>query len=732
MKKFFLLFITLVCSMSIIANAQTAVSVSAEGDTYAVTVGDATFTGLTATVQNGVNVIALNRDAVKLLVRFTDVNTLVADGYVGGTPLHYATAAAGTRALEYQIPNSDFEIWDADKTTEPRNWHGFNSAKGSLASMAKGTVNVSDEKRPGSTGSHSVLIKSGDVIGIVNNGTMTNGLLNAESTTAANTWNHSEMDVTSTATDKFGDKFYTALNAEPDAIKAWMKFSQAKANQDYPYATFSTIAFNGQFYQDPEPKAGDYKGSFLNRVTYSEQDAADVASRVAAKAQNKTIAVCDWTEVTIPFDYASYASNNAAAAAILVTISTNATPGKGSSGDQVWVDDMQLVYNAAVTAITATGLDGFTFDAATHDYTISYEGAPISLSADNFTVAADGRAAVIVKNVEDLGGGNYAITLGAYSADMMNASVYTITVKRQPDNVWILGDVNGNDWAANVGALMNYNEEDGSYTLDVVTTRDHSYFSFTKRLGENNEQADWDAIAPYRFGANTDGEGNNFVMRDIYLGQEIELAADGWYNAFELPAGEWTFTIKNLDGDRKLIIEGEWPAARLLVQGSFNEWSSSADDCIEMTLANGVYTADYESVDCGDGYSYFKLIKRYAGEQDVTIGAVSEGDFLVTANFLNTPLSITGENGQAYKIPAGEFTLAADLEAMTLTIGGTLVANGDLNADGAVDVDDVNLLIKVILGKASQADCATDPNLNGDAGIDVDDVNALIKIILGK
>ena len=54
---------------------------------------------------------------------------------------------------------------------------------------------------------------------------------------------------------------------------------------------------------------------------------------------------------------------------------------------------------------------------------------------------------------------------------------------------------------------------------------------------------------------------------------------------------------------------------RKLAAQNAGNWSSSADDCIEMTLADGVYTADYESVDCGDGYSYFKLIKRYAGEE---------------------------------------------------------------------------------------------------------------------
>lgn len=727
MKKILTILAAAACSMSLLAADATTVTVTPAGSNYTVAVGDLTITDVPAIVQGDVNVLAINRDGVSLLVRFTDVNTLVADGTVNGTDIHYATAGAATRALEYQIPNSDFEVWDSSKTTEPRNWHAFNSANGSLASMAKGTLQSSNVIRPGSTGTHSALITSGDVIGIVNNGTMTNGRLNAESTTANNTWNHSEMDASATATDKYGDKFYTALKAAPDAISAWMKFTQNTPNTDYPYATFSSIAFNGEFYQDPEPKPGDYKGSMFNRTTYSETDAANVAARVAAKAQNKAIATCDWTEMVIPFDYASYASNNAAAAAILVTVSTNATPGKGSSGDQVWVDDMTLIYNAGITDITATGLDGFTFDAATHHYDLTGEFGTIT--ADNFSVTTDGRAAVVVKNVEDLGGGNYRITLGAYSADMMNASVYTITISKPIDNVWVMGDVNGNRWAANVGALMNYNEADNTYTLDITTTGT-AWFSFTKRLGENEN--DWNAIAPYRFGANTEGEGTNFVMRQMYLGQELELAQDGWYNAFQLPEGQWTLTIKNLDGERRLIIDGEnWPAAQLLVQGSFNNWDNN-EGLIEMTLADGVYTADYASIDCGDGYSYFKMIKRLAGEQDQVIGAVSNGDFLVTNEYLNTPLDITADNGQAYKIPAGDFTLTADLETMKLTIGGSLAVLGDLNGDNKVDVSDVNICINIILGKATDDNQRAQADLNGDNKVDVSDVNALINIILHK
>ncbi len=708
MKKIFTLLVSSLCMMSMAA--ETTVAVAPNGSTCTLTVGDATLNNVPVTTQGGVNIAAVKRGDVTVLVRYTDANTLVADGMLNNVPFHYATASAITFAGGFQIPNGNFEAWTAS-SGEPDHWHGFKSGKGSFASTATSfLVNVqlgsSTDVRPNSTGSKSVLITSGGLGSTVANGTVTNGQLNAGSMTADDVSNHSEMDRSSTATDNNGDKFYTALQAAPDGIATWLKFSQKTANSSYPYATMSAVVFDGSYYQDPEDK------------TYTN---------VAAKAQHKAVTTGGWRQVVIPFDYDSYSSNNAEAAAILVTVSTNATPGKGSKGDQVWIDDMELVYNAGVTSITATGLDGFAFDAATHDYTITYDGEPLTLTADNFAVVADGRAAMTVKAVEDLGDGNYSIVLGAVGADLLNASLYTITVTREVaiPTVWVMGNVNGNNWAANVGAEMAYNEADQTYTLDVTATGT-AYFSFTKRLGEGAE--DWDAIAPYRFGANTPGEGNNFVMRRTYLGQEIELAQDGWYNAFELPAGNYRLTIKHLDGDRCLIIDGEWPDAQLLVQGSFNDWSSQ-EGLLTMNRADdGTYTTAYNVPALTDGYSYFKLIKREAGEQDVTIGAVSNGDFLVTSEQLNTPLSLTADNGQAYKIPAGQFTLTANLEQMQLTIGGTLKVRGDVNGDGSVDVIDVNLLINAILN----SDNSPIFDLDGNQAVDIVDVNGLINIILSN
>ena len=714
MKKFFTLMAAAVCSLSLLTANATTVSVAVNGNNYNITVDGTTINDVPAIQQGGINVLAVNRDGVSLLVRFTDTNTLVADGTVNGADIHYVSDGAKTYAASFQIPDSDFENWNNVVNEPASSWHSFKTCFGTYSGAARdrsklycSDYTATEKATYPNAGNHYATVESANAFISVANGTITTGRLQAGSMSATNTANHSEMDINKTYSDdyaKYGP-YYVLLHAEPDAIKSMLKVELKNTSSK---ATLSAAITDGSYYQEPRDK------------TYNN---------VAATAGSQDITNCGWDEKYYTFSY----KEGVEAKAIMVTISTNASPGEGSVGDKVSVDNVELVYNGNVTGITANGLEGFTFDADTHNYVINYSGTPLTLSADNFTVTADGRAAVTVKNVEDLGHGNYRITLGAYSVDLLNGDVYTITVNREIDRVWVLGDINGYNWEPNSAPEMTYNEEDGTYTLDITTTYPRtSYFSFTKKLGADNSYNSWNDIAPYRFGANTQSEEENFVMRKMYLGQELELTQEGRYNAFEIPAGNYTLTIKDLDGDRKLIIDCEnWPEPRLLVYGSFNNWNDDVD-FIEMNLNEGIYDTNYQSVDNGDGYSYFKFIKKEAGEQDQEIGAVSNGDFLVSNEYFNTELLLTADNGQAYKIPIGEYTLTVNLDAMELIIGceQPQYPLGDVTGDNKVDISDVNAAINIILEIKTREDYPGNADLTGEGKVDISDVNAIINIIL--
>ena len=551
MKKISTLLAAAACVLGL--QAQT-VTVSPHDNVCDVTVDGTTYNDVAVTTVGDIHLVALNRDGVSLLVRYTDTNTVAAHGTFNGQPVDYTSDAVATYAQTFQIPNSDFETWSTNTNiTEPRYWHGFKSATGSLASQATSTLLRSNDVRQGASGS-SAVIASKSIYGVVANGTMTNGRLMAQSMSAANTWNHSEMDQKSTATDNWGDKFYTALNAKPDTIKTWLKFTQGSTNAEYPYATLSAILFDGDKYQDPEPKVGD-SSQFLGGTKYTQDDADYAAARVAAKAQNKLIATGDWRELSIPFSY----TDASKAKAILVTISTNATPGKGSANDQVWVDDMELVYNAAISDIALNGvtLEGFNFDAATKTYDLSYSGQALNLTAENFDVTTEGQSAMVVKNVENLGYGNYRVAIGVTGPDFKNYALYTINVTRNPltGKAYVMGTVNGNTWAANVGYEMTAGENN-VYTARITTTGSadgYDYFSFTTQLA--NDADGWDGIKGFRTGA----ESADLLIDDSNLDTALPLTDWGIYNSFKIAAGEWDLT---LDLNNKTLTVTKKPALR--------------------------------------------------------------------------------------------------------------------------------------------------------------------------
>ncbi|MBR1882872.1 MAG: C10 family peptidase [Muribaculaceae bacterium] len=62
----------------------------------------------------------------------------------------------------------------------------------------------------------------------------------------------------------------------------------------------------------------------------------------------------------------------------------------------------------------------------------------------------------------------------------------------------------------------------------------------------------------------------------------------------------------------------------------------------------------------------------------------------------------------------------------------TSLRDGDVNGDGEVDVSDANVVLNIVLGKASSGDYPGVADVSGDGVIDVADVNKLINLILNK
>ena len=333
----------------------------------------------------------------------------------------------------YQIANQSFENWHTSKDSyqEPNAWHSFETATGDLAEAAGHHIEASTDAHSGSA-SARIFATEMDffLFKVIANGTMTTGRMNAASPTAADaTGNYAYVDMSMIDLDNNGDPYYTPLCSKPDSIVAWVKFKQGTANAEHPYATISAIITDGTRYQDPEA------------TTYTN---------VVAKAKNNEIATTNekWKRISIPFEYTQ---NSVDPKTILVTISTNADAGQGSGNDEVLVDDIELIYNAKVTGLKIKGQKVSNFKADQTEYTMELNEV---ITADDIEATVEGKAAHIIKQVEQTEGG-YACTIQAIGGDMKTTTSYVVNVK---------SNATGIDMAPRTNAVTN--DENSWYTLD--------------------------------------------------------------------------------------------------------------------------------------------------------------------------------------------------------------------------------------------------------------------------
>ena len=90
--------------------------------------------------------------------------------------------------------------------------------------------------------------------------------------------------------------------------------------------------------------------------------------------------------------------------------------------------------------------------------------------------------------------------------------------------------------------------------------------------------------------------------------------------------------------------------------------------------------------------------------------------------------------GGDYDFKAEHLTFAdnnADI-VLDITLGDNLLDVGDVNADGAVNGEDLNILINIVLGKDDASNYEGRADLVVDGNIDGSDLNKLINILLGK
>ena len=247
----------------------------------------------------------------------------------------------------YQLPNPGFEYWDnnyADEDDEPTNWNGFPTAECTLASYACNLATPTKHAR--STDTHtgtgySCRIFAASTILAVANGNITTGRIHIGSISATNTANNNYTVITN-------NDFSQPFNGKPDSIRFWAKFHASSSSSQ---ARMSAVIHENHNLQDP---------------LIDEE-----AQYIVAHAERNFTGDNSWHEFTVPFDYDNFAGTTPAY--ILVTFSTNKTPGGGSGGDELFIDDIAMIYHAELSDLRSGGVTVPGFSANVLDYTIELE-----------------------------------------------------------------------------------------------------------------------------------------------------------------------------------------------------------------------------------------------------------------------------------------------------------------------------------------------------------------------
>lgn len=246
----------------------------------------------------------------------------------------FAGLMAVTANAQYEVRNGGFEEWEAvTKGEEPLNWSSFLTASGSMSSMvAKEQLFKATEVRPGSAGQYSAKITAATVFGVVAQGNMTSGCINAGSTDATNASGNYNY------TNEENEGQCMVFTGRPDAVRVWVNLYAG--NADYPTGNVSVFLHEKGYYQDPNTANRD---KLARMVAHAK---ATPASSGSAEYSEE-----GWQELIIPFEYASTSRPYY----MLASFSTNSTPGKGSASDWMYIDDMEVLYYSELASAVYGG-----------------------------------------------------------------------------------------------------------------------------------------------------------------------------------------------------------------------------------------------------------------------------------------------------------------------------------------------------------------------------------------
>ena len=242
---------------------------------------------------------------------------------------------ASLRAQTYQLPNNGFEQWDGTALdAEPTHWNSFATSDGTYASMASSPHHYHrNGHHTGGDGNAFLTIYTKSIIGVKANGKMTTGRIHAGAMSASSSNNYNY-------TQRANSDHSCPFTATPDSMYVWVSFYASSATSR---GGVTAYIHGDNDFQDPNDWDSPtlYKGYAKARFTRTTTSPSAYG----------------WQLVKVPFVYDGTSTANY----ILVSLTTNETPGSGSANDSLSIDDILFVYSSWLTSITLNGapLEGF-------------------------------------------------------------------------------------------------------------------------------------------------------------------------------------------------------------------------------------------------------------------------------------------------------------------------------------------------------------------------------------
>lgn len=321
----------------------------------------------------------------------------------------FAVGLSASAQGVYQFKDPGFENWKS--TNEPGNgWNSFESAENNGLKPLTYSIGKSmspkpeQEKKAPHSGSKSLKIWSKD-IGQKANGNITTGVIMMGSDDPVGDYKGERKNHNKTMRSKEGR--YMLFDGTPDKISFYAKFKSGGSQN----GSGRFILHGDVDYRDPDKQSN---GEYF----------PDMKENLIGEATILVPATTDWTYFESDF---TYYQSKPTKQYLLASLTTNPNPGE-SSGDYLYVDDIQFIYYHGLSSLSYNGVELTDFSENKLNYdlsTVEYDETKVAYEIHGKGASAekvyDKKTGVLTINVK----GN------DYAANESSITTYTIQFKHE-------------------------------------------------------------------------------------------------------------------------------------------------------------------------------------------------------------------------------------------------------------------------------------------------------------